>query len=169
MKKLSILTAGFLMIFALATVTFYTSCTDPCKDVDCGTGVCVDGTCDCSSATGFEGTDCKTEMRTKFIGTYSVSGTITCPVSGNGTLTGTVFSISTSGSSVQKIVLNLAGAITLTATVNGTSFTIDNSSIGGYDYSGNGSINGTNISCTINEFDGSLSETCVYSFTGPKQ
>lgn len=168
MKKLSILTAGILMVFTLAIVTFYTSCTDPCKNVTClNAGTCLDGTCSC--ADGYQGTDCGTETRAALLGTYSVSGTITCPVSGNGTITGTVFTISASSSSVKKVVLNFGGVLTLTATVNGTSFTIDNSSVGGFDYSGNGSISGTNISCTINEYDGSLSETCVYAFTGPKQ
>ncbi len=169
MKKLSVLTAGILMMFSLATVTFYTSCTDPCKDVECNdpNGTCVEGTCNCE--VGYEGDDCGTEERAKFLGTFSVSGTITCPVSGNGTITGTVFTVSNSSSSIQKIVLNFGGALTLTATVNGTSFTIDNSSISGYDYSGQGSISGNNITCTINEYDGALLETCIYSFTGPKQ
>lgn len=42
---------------------------DPCEDVVCyNGGHCEDGTCVC--AAGYEGADCKTESREKFLGTW---------------------------------------------------------------------------------------------------
>lgn len=58
---------GFL---ALALTTFFwTSCTDPCKDVECNFGTCVEGECACNP--GYEGTNCDEAFNAKFAGTYS--------------------------------------------------------------------------------------------------
>jgi len=44
--------------------------TDKCKGTKCiNGGTCVDGICSCPA--GYEGTDCGTLSRTKFLGTYS--------------------------------------------------------------------------------------------------
>jgi len=51
---------------------FIISCSDPCKDVDCGAnGSCDEGICVC--AEGYEGASCETEIRGKFLGTYEGS------------------------------------------------------------------------------------------------
>jgi len=64
----------FLNIFLLSFL-FIIGCGDPCDDVACANGsTCDDGTCLCVD--GYEGTLCDTEVRTKFLGTYS--GTFTC-------------------------------------------------------------------------------------------
>jgi hypothetical protein len=71
MKNLkSILLAGFLTVGAFSSAVF-TSCNpDACKDVVCQNGgTCTDGTCACP--TGFEGSNCETLSRAKFLGTYS--------------------------------------------------------------------------------------------------
>ena len=63
-KKLFLLPA---FIFGAFLMTTTTSCGDKCKDVECNTGTCLDGTCECSD--GFEGTNCEIEWSAKFLGT----------------------------------------------------------------------------------------------------
>ena len=141
MKKLSILTAGILIVFSLAIVTFYTSCTDPCKDVTClNAGTCVDGTCNCAS--GYEGDDCGTEVRTKFKGTWTASDA--CSLSGTGSYSVNV----SSGSGIFDVkITNVWNAF-----VNATNATISGSTISiasqapdndGFTVSGTGTINTT--------------------------
>lgn len=62
-----------LIQFSICAITFLLfSCSDPCDDVDCGTnGTCDDGTCLCSD--GYEGMNCETETRAKYLGTYTGS------------------------------------------------------------------------------------------------
>ena len=157
------------MIFAFATVTFYTSCTDACKDVDCNDakgGVCVDGTCDCSSATGYEGTDCKTEVRAKFIAGYTVVDG--CSASGAATYT---INITISSSDVTKVLLsNFWGVFTnsVVATVNGNSLTIASQQpdLDGYIVSGNGTISGSTLSLNYTVIDpGGNTDVCSANCT----
>ena len=56
---------------AVVSTLLMASCaTDPCMDVTClNASTCSDGTCLCTD--WYEGTDCGTEQRTKFLGTYS--------------------------------------------------------------------------------------------------
>lgn len=54
--------AFFLLLLA-------SSCKDPCKDINCNDGVCLDGTCICDD--GFEGTNCDQLEREKFIGSWT--------------------------------------------------------------------------------------------------
>lgn len=168
MKKVSVIGSSILAFIAVLTVFFVNSCTtDACKDVTClNGGTCIDGTCEC--ADGYEGTDCSTEQRAKFAGTYTMSGTVSCPISGDGTITNLPLTISNSSAGVTKVVILFAGT-TFTAAISGTSLTLDSQTIQGFDYTGSGSLSGNNLSLTINEFDPNLSETCVYSMTGPKQ
>ena len=57
--KLSFL-AGLFLVF---------SCTDPCEDVVCENGgTCDEGTCLC--AEGYEGDNCETESRAKYLGDF---------------------------------------------------------------------------------------------------
>ncbi len=70
-KKLFILP---LFLFGAFLLTTTTSCGDKCKDKDCVSGTCLDGDCDCDA--GYEVDDkgiCNVEVRTKFLGTYTVS------------------------------------------------------------------------------------------------
>jgi hypothetical protein len=166
MKKFKLLSLATALTLGLASLN---SCTeDKCKDVTCDNGgACVDGTCEC--ADGYEGTTCQTETRTAFIGNYSVtSGTVTCPVSGNGNISqGTPVVISTSSSSVLKVSIVFAG-ISLTGTVNGSNVTLDQVTLNNLTYSGSGSVSGNTLTMSINEQDPSVGETCVYSFTAQK-
>lgn len=65
-KKLFLLPAFIFGAFLLTTTT--TSCTDKCKGVECNTGTCLDGTCECGD--GYEGTNCEIEWSAKFVGDY---------------------------------------------------------------------------------------------------
>ncbi len=58
-------------IAAFATVTYSSCKSDPCKAIVCANGaVCNDGSCTCPS--GYEGTQCETTMRDKFLGVFVV-------------------------------------------------------------------------------------------------
>ena len=59
-----------LTFFIFLTTLFLASCSDPCDDVNCGAnGSCDDGICNCDE--WFEGTNCETETRGKFLGTWN--------------------------------------------------------------------------------------------------
>lgn len=129
-------------------------------------GTCLDGTCDCTA--GYEGTNCETEMRTKFVGTYNGNATVVCGVSGNDAFT-TNFAISTSSSDVSSVIIDIAGGgLVLTGVVDGTNITVNSQSANGYDYTGTGTISGSNVTMTLNEYDASVPETCVYTINGTK-
>jgi len=57
-------------IYALLVflVLLASSCKDPCKDVNCNNGNCLEGTCLCDD--GYEGVNCDKEEREKFVGTW---------------------------------------------------------------------------------------------------
>jgi len=75
-----------LFLALLCLIAF--SCTDECKDVECGPGTCEAGLCICptnftganceSCIEGYEGADCLTEKRSKFYGVYTVVSTGAC-------------------------------------------------------------------------------------------
>ncbi len=165
MKKLkSILLAG-LLTTGLFTTTVFTSCDqDACKDVVCqNDGTCTDGSCTCP--VGFEGTTCETESRTKLIGSYLLSGTD----SDGGTYTNVPATTSNSSTSKTKFIfaVPLAG-ISLTCTMTGSSaFSIDQTTISGTTFSGNGSFTGNAMTITIFENDGT--GTTTYNWSGNKQ
>lgn len=154
-----------LGIAAVASIGMTACVTDACKDVDCGlNGECVDGDCVCED--GYEGADCSTLWREGMTGTVNLSGTISCGVTGNGNFPSTATTVS-NGSSDLKIVVNIGGAIALTCTMTSTNtFSVDSQSVNGYDYTGSGTLNGSVFSLTLNEYDDSVPETCIYTLTG---
>jgi hypothetical protein len=108
----------------LASATFSSCETDPCKDVVCGDfGQCVEGTCVCN--TGYEADAaglCNTLQRAKFLGSFAVSdscsnsgtASYTCPITAN---TGDISTVN---------ITNFWGTFTnaVTATVSGNTITI---------------------------------------------
>ena len=166
MKKITLIGSTFMAVIALSTFFFYQSCTpDPCKDVTClNGGTCATGTCTCP--TGYEGTDCGTEWRTKFVGSYLTSGSDN---SGN-TYTNIPTTIASSSSAETKFVLTVSGTFTWTCTTtSSTAFTLDATSFSGYSYTGNGTINGNQVALSINETDNTTGAVNIYTWTAIKQ
>src|SRR5205085_8849532 len=97
------------------------------------------------------------QMRTKFIGTFKVSGTAT-PSGGTATtFTDQTLVVSASSSSdITKILFVFLGT-TLTGTVSSsTALTFESQTVNtSYTYSGTGSLSGTNISFNLTEVDAS--------------
>ncbi len=117
---------------------------DSCLNVVCfNGGTCVSGLCNCSA--GYEGDSCQTEMRTKFIGNYSVSDM--CSNSGS---TNYYFDISNYDSDVTKIeISNFWNFFTspVIATVSGNEFAIafQEPDSNGWKVAGTGSISGDTL------------------------
>jgi hypothetical protein len=78
MKLIKHIALGGLLTVSAFTAVLYTSCSkDACKGVTCNNGgTCSGGNCTCT--TGYEGTNCQTVSRDKFIGSYT--GTEICTV-----------------------------------------------------------------------------------------
>jgi hypothetical protein len=73
--RTSIRTAIFSLLttaLAFSAVTYYSCKPDKCKTTRCAYGgVCRDGICQCQS--GYEGSQCETVIRDKFLGVWSVT------------------------------------------------------------------------------------------------
>lgn len=131
-----------------ALVAFSASCTkDLCKDVDAGAhGTCLEGVVTCD--TGYEPDSagaCNTEIRTKFLGSFTVSDVCTS----SGTASYVVPVTSSTGSMLEVKLTNFWGTFTnqVTATVSGTTITIarQEPDADGYFVQGTGTISGSTI------------------------
>lgn len=117
-----------LMMAAFAAMLTITSC---------------EKTCDA----GYEGSDCKTQIRTKYYGTYKVSGTA---VNGGGSATITDLLVTVSASSTTNvqdfnITFVLGGdSYLLKGTLkDGSAFTVPSQTANGNTYTGSGSFAGS--------------------------
>lgn len=98
--RLKTIVLSALAAFSAFSAVTYTSCNnDKCKAIACAyNGVCKDGSCICPS--GYEGPQCETITRNKFIGvwtvketgTYTRSATFDISVKGGLTMTDVVIS-----------------------------------------------------------------------------
>lgn len=139
---------SFLMVATIASVVSISSCTKTCDP-------------------GFEGDDCKTEVRAKIIGTYGM--TETCSVTGNANYDIVITKASTD---VMNVLISPFGGYpgaTGTAKVEGDVITISAQSSIGFNFNGSGTIsnNGNNISLSYTISDGTNTESC--SGTGAKK
>jgi hypothetical protein len=144
---------GFIGAFAIATAIFFAGCTDPCKDVVCNNGECVEGDCVCNA--GYEGVDCSTAFNDKFDGSYNLSET--CDSTGADAYTVTI-----SPSSSEPAQANITGlyreqfSVPIAIGTDGVTFTIATVDIGP------GTIVSTGT-CTSNAEGSSINLT--YRFT----
>jgi hypothetical protein len=75
MRKLkNILVASFLTVGAFTSMMMVSCNPDPCRDVVCNNGVCDDVTGSCKCDAGYEGSDCSTRTKKKFLGSYKGNG-----------------------------------------------------------------------------------------------
>jgi len=66
----------FLTAMTIASVMLFNACEeDPCKDVTCTNGTPTEllGSCHCECDAGYEGNDCGTVSRDKFIGNFTAN------------------------------------------------------------------------------------------------
>lgn len=133
---------------------------DPCKDVECLNGAsCTDGSCVCTS--GYEGSNCGTESRAKFLSVYNV--TESCPT-GNFSYQST---ISTSSAATNRVIISNFGGwgVSVYANVSGSSMNVPNQQVDvqgtAATFSGNGQLNGNILTITYTISSGSSSETCT--------
>ena len=131
----------FTVVCAIAAITTISSCTKTCDP-------------------GYEGSDCKTAMNTKFGGLFHISDTAathyTNPVSDTTYYIPYDLTVTASLSDPTVITLgNFGGYLgSITGKVDGTNFTGDNTTIGGVQISNvSGSINGNVISYTYTGID----------------
>ncbi len=62
MKQLLLLLASILLLIL-------GSCKEPCEDINCNAGDCIEGICNCDD--GYDGTNCENEIRAKYYGTWT--------------------------------------------------------------------------------------------------
>lgn len=120
---------------------------------------CTDKVCDA----GYEGSDCKTEVRTKFIGSWR--GNETCT-------TGTdLYTITVTGSSSDVVKINISNIynqnLTGYATVDGTSFDIPSQTVGtgasgNITASGTGSLTGDSLTVAYTVSSSVGSNSCTF-------
>ncbi len=123
-------------------------------------------TCDA----GYEGSDCKTETRAQYFGTWKVSGTDNSTP--QGTYTNKDLTIGTNTGGVLKFSCSSIGfGLVFTATLgsDGKTFTVDTFTSGGYTYTGSGTFTSASaMTLSLTEVGGTPSTTTIYTLTGTK-
>jgi len=160
MKSIRNIAFSALVAVGAFTMVTYTACTkDECEDVVCNNGgTCVLGNCSCP--TGYEGTNCETITRDKFLGTYN--GNETCTV-GSDTYTVT---LSTNSNDLKLTFNNLYNQTNpsisaLCTIISTTEFTFSDTQ-NGVTYSGTGTLNGNTLTVDYTVADAISSNSCKY-------
>lgn len=162
MKRIKIIFVTFVMFLMTSTAIVFNSCNgDPCKDIVCkNNGVCRDGSCKCSL--GFEGPFCAVKMYEKFIGTYD--GYYRC----NGLipeLRTLVIAPEPQPNRVSIYHLFENTDDVMTGTIDVEKIVLDPQTVGNYVYSGNGYIDGLDITLFVQQLnlEDSVFNTCTYN------
>jgi hypothetical protein len=144
MKSIKQILLGACLTLGAFSAVFYTSCDkDKCKDVVCqNSGVCNEGVCTCT--TGWEGTLCDTEVRKKFVKTWTASDKLVSTGASLPTYSATI----TNGTTVTDIKIghfsgnNSSGSSyfvnDVKATVNGNTITVPSQEPDNDDYTVSG-------------------------------
>lgn len=112
---------------------------------------------------GYEGDDCKTEMRAKFIDDWLVSGTDT----DGDTYTNVPVEVASSSVEVDRVAITWDNSVNFYGNVEGSNLTIPSQTVGGEAFSGSGTVSGNTINFTITVGAGAGSFTITAS--GPRQ
>ena len=161
---------AMLTISAFCAVIYSSSCNkDKCKDVTCQNGgTCSGGTCTC--LVGYEGTNCETKSRDKFIKTWTASdlqsGT-SAPLAYSATI------VAGTGTDVTQVIIGnsfsdnfyVIGPITATVLDSTITITSLHPDANKYSVTGTGYISGGKISWTYTIKNDSTSATQVYAGT----
>ncbi len=126
---------------------------NPCEQVVCKNGACVDGLCVCPE--GYYGEDCGLLVRDQFLGTYDVQDTC---ASSNYTY---VITISASPANITEVIVSnmVDFGYNFTAKVSGNTLTLG-STQQGLTLNGTGVLNGTKLK--INYLvSGAYDDSCV--------
>ncbi len=150
--------SALLTIGAFSAIT-YTSCNkDECKDVVCKNGgTCVAGVCSCP--TGYEGTNCETLSRDKFVGTYV--GTEICSVgTDNYSIT-----VAANSDNLKITMTNIYNeGFSAVGTVTGKNTFSFSGSSGTTTYTGTGELTGTSaLKVTYSITTGAVSNSCTFN------
>ena len=147
-KLTKALAVAALGLFSMA------SCTDLCKDVNCNNGACVEGDCVCDS--GYEGTNCETEIRAAYLGTFNV--TETCD-SGSDAYAVVI----SAGSNINDVVINnlYDAGFAVTGTLNANGGVDFDSSFGTGTVNGSMTTTGGVITITFTVSAGGASDNCT--------
>ena len=149
MKKLVSFFAATALVAAMMTTS---SCTKTCD-------------------AGYEGSDCKTLVRAKYLGTWTINGHDNATP--QGTYTNKDLTIAAGGSSsvftLSLTSVSLSLVYTGTLAADGVTFNIDPITTGGYSYTGTGTFSSASaMTFTLTEVGGTPTTTTIYSFTGTK-
>lgn len=166
-------TATVLVAFGIAGLASCTAEKDPCETVVCQNGgqtQQVGDSCKCVCDAGYEGTNCETEARAKFQGSWTanesrVGGTASAPFQ---------VSIAPSSSGLMAISIGNFSDVfvnAVVANVSGSAFTISSQEPDGDDFfviTGTGTLNaaGTSIAISYTVEDRTSTPVGSYSYTG---
>lgn len=156
----------FLVVFAFCSFIF--SCTKPsCPGTICYNGGVKEGggtKCNCICPYGYAGSNCDTEARQAFIGTYSAQ----C-YDNNGFGCGSfIMPVSANTDSITGLTIGLNG-VTLSGILDlyNSNVVISSQTVAGVTYVGAGIFQSGTIVLTINSQSGNAASTTYYQ--GPKQ
>ncbi|MEM7657090.1 MAG: calcium-binding EGF-like domain-containing protein [Bacteroidota bacterium] len=160
-------------LFGLVVVAFLglQGCADPCADITCENGgTCVEGTCNC--ADGFEGTTCETEIRGKFIASYSA--TETCANFPGQTFNSTLVISASNAGPLKVVITNIySNGWSIVADVVDNTLSFTSVDIAGVQAgatvkaTGTGTLAGDVLTMNYTVTEGAVSDNC--QLTGSKQ